>query len=389
MHDSEQNISGKTLISVIDEFDSSTQNEAYNKSFRKWRSNKENPYAFNFETNTRESVFNDSRGFESHSCSEAEERIVGRIVYLIGIVMLMFVVIDDFLGGVLANLLSLFGLNIHASFFTASMYGSGAEIVIIMVTVAVVELVVPMLFVHSRLKMPFRLGFMSKVNDSTEIINSIAVTFIICTVVCLPAAYSGTARDIYTYFSRIDADVSAWGQTEFIVYIVFDIVIVPVISEMLYRGAMFGALRQFGDIFAIIVTSVVPCIVSRNLTEIPAVLMISVVASVGMLRSGTILTAFFVRIIYRMYNLALIMLESSSSIDALIIRNGFMLITCAVGAIGVIVIYLIKKSSRRRCIARYKWETPPVKILYVIVRTFPFTAVTGICFLETILRLIM
>ena len=149
MHDSEQNISGKTLISVIDEFDSSTQNEAYNKSFRKWRSNKENPYAFNFETNTRESVFNDSRGFESHSCSEAEERIVGRIVYLIGIVMLMFVVIDDFLGGVLANLLSLFGLNIHASFFTASMYGGGAEIVIIMVMVAVVELVVPMLFVHS------------------------------------------------------------------------------------------------------------------------------------------------------------------------------------------------------------------------------------------------
>ena len=49
--------SGNTIISVVDQFDYSTQNQTYNENFIKWRKDKDNPYAFNFELDRRESVF--------------------------------------------------------------------------------------------------------------------------------------------------------------------------------------------------------------------------------------------------------------------------------------------------------------------------------------------
>ena len=47
--------SAEPIINVVDQFDYSTQNDNYNAKFRAWRKNKENPYAFNFKLNRKES----------------------------------------------------------------------------------------------------------------------------------------------------------------------------------------------------------------------------------------------------------------------------------------------------------------------------------------------
>ena len=96
------------------------------------------------------------------------------------------------------------------------------------------------------------------------------------------------------------------------VYAIFDIVIISIMSELLFRGAIFSALRQFGDIFAIIITSCASALLVQDFRELPAALMISAVAAVGMLRTGSVLTAIFVQMIYKMYRLALVLLEADS-----------------------------------------------------------------------------
>ena len=54
-----------TVIDVVEQFDYSTQNEAYNENYITWRRKIDIPYAFNFTRNRKESVFVEGKGFEN------------------------------------------------------------------------------------------------------------------------------------------------------------------------------------------------------------------------------------------------------------------------------------------------------------------------------------
>ena len=174
---------------------------------------------------------------------------------------------------------------------------------------------------------------MHTVRDSAEILGAIGFSMIFCTIVCLPAAYSSETKDIYTYFTSLDTDVSAWGQSEFVAYTIFDIVILSILTELLFRGGIFSALRQFGDITAIVITTMMSVLLTGDFFSMPAALLISFVSSIGMLRSGTIFTAIIVRIVYKMYQLALIILEVDASENMVITRNLFMIVVFLLGII--------------------------------------------------------
>ena len=103
----------RTIIDVVEEFDYSTQNESYNKNFRKWRKNKNNPYAFNFSTNKKERIFIDGKGFVSNSPAESEHETISRIFFIIGTAMLLWVTIDNIIGKMIIYFLDITGVNVH------------------------------------------------------------------------------------------------------------------------------------------------------------------------------------------------------------------------------------------------------------------------------------
>ena len=196
------------IINVVDEFDYSSQNDVYNEKFRHWRRKKDNPYAFNFEMNRKESVFYDSRGFENRSAADSEKNTISQIMHIVGMAMLMIITIDNLLGKLFIYVLEFLGVNVHTSFFYSSLYGGSVEIVAVVIGCAALRLVVPAIYLHKKLKMPFKVEFMSTVNDSGEIIGAIGAALIVCTISCLPAAYSSETKEIYTYFNNINMDVS-------------------------------------------------------------------------------------------------------------------------------------------------------------------------------------
>lgn len=377
------------IINVVDEFDYSSQNDVYNEKFRYWRRKKDNPYAFNFEMNRKESVFYDSRGFENRSAADSEKNTISQIMHIVGMAMLMIITIDNLLGKLFIYVLEFLGVNVHTSFFYSSLYGGSVEIVAVVIGCAALRLVVPAIYLHRKLKMPFKVEFMSTVNDSGEIIGAIGAALIVCTISCLPAAYSSETKEIYTYFNNINMDVSVWGQTEFVIYTVFDVVILSIMTEILFRGAVFAALRQFGDMFAVVITTVVMGFLTRDFLEMPAAVLVSVTASVGMLRSGTIITAFFVRIIFKMYQLAIIILEGDTSSNMLIIRNTIMLVVFIIGTIMALSVYCTKGRNRKAYLAGYHSEINPVKRVSLALKTFPFAIIAVICILEAVIGLVL
>lgn len=375
------------IVSVVDEFDYSTQNDPYNEQFKSWRKNEENPYAFSFEKNLKESVFVEGRGFESKSAAAAETESLSRIMNIAGIAMLMWIVIDNLIGKALVGLFDLLGFDIHGAFFGTAFYGGSVEIVTALIVINMMKICVPAAYLHRKLKMPRRVEFMSSLHHPIELLRSLFMAMAVGAVTSLPNIYTNRTRQIYYYFKNLDADVSVWGQNEFLVYAVFDIIIISVLSELMFRGAFFSALRQFGDIFAIIVTSAISGLLVQDIREFPAAVLISVTAAAGMLRSGSIYSAFFVQILFKMYRLALVLLESTPSESMFLKRNTFILTVFIVGAAGVVLLYIIQKIAGSTHLARYYSEIPTSRRLVTAAKVFPVSAVAGICLLASLVKM--
>lgn len=379
----------KEIISVVDDFDCSAQGEKYDAAYKKWRRNKNNPFTFNFEKNNRESVYVESRGFDSITLESAESEIIARIMNIIGISMLTFIVFDNVLKKIIIYLLDIMGVNVHTSFAGDMMFGGSREIVATYLAITAITFIIPSMYLHFKLNLPNRVEFMRSMNDSGEMIASIALTLAVCSVTCLPTVYSGDTLEIYTYFSNINTDVSVWGQHEFIVYTIFDVIVISILTECMLRGAIFHALRQFGDIFAAVVTAIMAALLAFDVREIPAELMISIIAGLGMLRSGSISTAFVVRAVYKMYRLALIIIDSSAASGVHTPRAEFILISFLIGAAVYCALLRRRSKNGKMELTVYSSNVTDVKRLAAALSTFPFSAVAGLCVIIAIIRVIL
>lgn len=378
----------RTIIDVVEEFDYSTQNESYNRKFRKWRKNKSNPYAFNFSTNKKERIFIDGKGFVSNSPAESEHETISRIFFIIGIAMLLWVTIDNIIGKMIIYFLDITGVNVHTTFFSTSCYGGSIEIVTALIVISLIKICMPAFYIHKKLKMPHKVEFMSTMNHPSELISAIGLSLAVCTVTNIPDAYSSSAREIYSYFKSIDTDISVWGQAEYVIYTIFDVVIVSVASEVLFRGAIFSALRQFGDAFAIIITAVMASLLTQDFQAMPTVFLISVIASIGMLKSGSIFTAFAVSTVYKMYQLSIVIIEMNTSENMFLIRNLIMTGIFIVGSFTAIFIYIFRnRKNKQHYFAEYHSDISTKDRLIFSFRSFPFGAVVFVCLIAATIKI--
>lgn len=373
------NVNNENIINVIDEFDYSTQNESYNEKFRRWRRKKENPFAFNFAENKKESVYIDGRGFIESSSVSAEKKVIANIFYFIGLALLMYIAFDDVISKIVISLLSFFGVDIHNNYFSSIIYGGSREIVTVFIIVTFIKVFIPLIFLHFKFRLPLKVEFMGNMNNPMALIGAISMALILCTISSLPNVYSSETKEIYEFFKNIETDVSVWGQTEFLVYTIFDIIVMSVLSEMFFRGAMFAVLRQFGDPFAIIITSIITGLLTQNFNTMLTVVLISLVASYGMIASGTVFTSVCVVIIYKIYNLALTIIEVDPSEKMPFTRNIFMIFMLIIGGAGLIAYLIYTAKKKKWGIAEYKSELHHSRRFIFSVKTFPFSAVTALC----------
>ena len=374
----------RQLIDVVEEYDYDTQYEQYNRYYKNWRKNKQNPFAFNFEMNRRESVYIEGKGFKVPSLLDAESEVIGHIMHVVGIAMLMWVFIDNIIGKAAIQILGHFGIDIHANFLSDGVHGGPKEIVTFFIAVSFLKVIVPAVYMKKVFKVPKEVRFMNVLNHPADLLSAIAMSLSVSVVSTLPNIYNNTNSQLYNYFSTIDTDVSAWGQTEFVVYTIYDIIILSIITELFFHGALFAPLRQFGDFFAIGITAAIAGLLSEDLSELPAAILITLVAGVGMVRSGSIYTAFFVRIIYKMYKLAIVIIETDTSASMYLDRNLFMLAVFVSGVGTVLFIRLI--SEKRECYSKYYSEIPESKRIRAAVKAYPFPVVACLCILAIILK---
>lgn len=368
----------KGIINVIDEFDYSTQNDEYNEKFRSWRKRRDNIYAFKFEKNERESIYIDGRGFIDDSLEYVEKKTLSHIFYTLGIAMLMWVVFDDLVSKIIVSLMSFAGLNIHTNFSTSIIYGGCHEVALTLVVLEILKSVIPMLYLHFKFKVPFKAEIMGKMNNTSALLGAIFITFLVCVATSVPTAYSTESKEMVAFFSSSGADVALWNQFDFVLYTVFDVILNPIIVQLLFCGAAFTVLRQFGDPFAMMITSFTSALLTQDFRLMPTIFLITFVGCYGMLSSGSIFTAVSVSIVYEMYNMTLTLIESSSSENMPLIRNLFMAAVVVIGAAGL-VFYRISLKKIPVRLAAYRSELTFGGRIVQAVKTFPYSAVIVLC----------
>lgn len=374
-----------SVINVIDEFDYSTQSDSYNQKFIAWRRNKKNPFAYNFTINKKESVYIDGQGFVSDSAAaDAEASVMSNVMRLVGEIMLIVAACELFFGKLLVQILDLLGMDIHNSFFNFVIYGGYKEVLAVLMIIALVKCSTALTAVQLKLKMPSKIAFPMQLNDAGELIASLAATLIVSGVLSIPAAYSHQSIEFYSLSKGTSSDISLWAHNEFVIYIIFDTIVISVLYELLFRGPLFTALRQFGDIFAVIVTSVVSGLVVMDFRLIPGTIAISAVAAIGMLRSGTIFTAIAVRIVYRLYRFGLILIAMDASSDMLQTRNIYIALVFVLGIIIFAAVFSNSKRREKKAFARYTGHISLKKRLTSSLNVFLFSASAVLCIIITI-----
>jgi len=366
------------IINVIDEFDYSTQNDEYNEKFRSWRNRRDNIYAFKFEKNERESIYVDGRGFIDHSLEYTEKKVLANIFFTLGIAALMWVVFDDLVSKLIVSLVGFAGLNIHMNFSTSIIYGGSREVVLMLVILGILKPVIPMLYLHFKFKVPLKAEVMGKMNNTSALVGAISLAFLVCVATSVPLAYSTESKEMVAFFASSGADVAVWNQFEFILYTVFDVIVNPIIAQLLFCGAAFAVLRQFGDPFAMIITSVTAALLTQDFRFMPTVFLVTLVGCYGMLSSGSIFTAVSVNIVYKMYSMTLTLIETDSSDNMPLIRNLFMAAVVVLGSVGL-AFYRMSLKKHRVKLAVYVSDMTFGRRIIQAAKTFPYSAVAILC----------
>ncbi len=378
----------KGIINVIDEFDYSTQNDEYNEKFRSWRKRRDNIYAFKFEKNERESIYVDGRGFIDDSLEYVEKKTLSNIFFVLGIAALMWIVFDDLISKIIVSLMSFIGIDIHTNFSTSIIYGGCHEVALTLVILGIMKSVIPMMYLHFKFKVPFKAEIMGKMNNTSALVGAISLAFLVCVGTSVSTAYSTESKEIVTFFASSGADVALWNQFEFVLYTVFDVIVSPIIAQLLFCGAAFTVLRQFGDPFAMIITSFTAALLTQDFRLMPVIFFITLVGCYGMLSSGSIFTAISVNVVYKMYTLALTLIETDSSDNMPLMRNLFMASVVVLGSVGL-AFYRMSLKKRRTKLAVYVSDMTFGKRIIQAAKTFPYSAVAILCVIYAAIKAVL
>jgi hypothetical protein len=301
------------IIDVVENFQCPNQTPAYRKAFQSWRRRPDNKYAFCFTKNPKETSFSDNHNAVSETPSQAEFAVLTRLGYLIGIALLIFLFAENVLGSILAYLLRAAGLRIETVLWDSSFYGDETLAFWFPVVIRFLKYFLPLLILRLALRLPFRVSVPIHIQQPRELVLGISA-------IMLLSAGLGTfsipqSADLEKY--RQLSDAVGEPDHRMILYIIITVFLIPLISELMLHGSLFQVLRQFGDTFAIIVTTVLGAMLTHDLRDALRVGIVALLISVYLVRTGSFLTAVLMHIVHEIYMFALFYVATFGTVYSL------------------------------------------------------------------------
>lgn len=336
-----QELNSERVIDVVEDFSCPQQTECYHEAFRKWRRREKNRYAFRCKKHPKEAAFSESKAVSTETPAQIEQGVLGRLGYLIGCLMILYLVVENVLDKVIVLVLNLMGLHVSISFWDSGFFGDELGVFLSVMLVNFLKYLLPALLFQLILRFPMRVGMPMRIAKAETLLFGAVLTMLLSAG--LGMFFVSSSQELEKY--KLICNAADMADNRMILYMLFTIFALPIMMELLLHGALFQALRQFGDAFAsLAVTLIAACLMHNPLDSLRAAI-ITLTISYFVLRSGSFLTAIVLHIVHEIYMFALFYIETFGSVYSLQWWLTILL-PCAVGLItGVYILWHRKPSE--------------------------------------------
>lgn len=338
-------VKSRNLASKPPQVKYKNQDKDYNDAYRKWQSESRIFLGHADPDNPNEIIYKDGVGIIAEDRTAAERR---SLVYVHSVIMwavVFYLVIELCFTSVLPPVLGMLGSPVGTDSITGLMYGNDVMVIILMYIGETVKRLIPFMMVKKALNMPINIALPMKIYDREAF--GLAVP---AALMCFPllSAFSGLFVKLLSIvgilpYNNIVPHMNTQAGTAAAIFI--SVIYIPIISELLMRGMILHSLRQFGDAYAILISAIISTLCAHNLTQMCYVFISAVIIGHFALRTGSMVTAVIMRVIFKMGASAAWYAERFLSAEKNILFIGILFTVCI--TIGLISIFRFISSSRK------------------------------------------
>lgn len=299
------------------------QTEEYYQLYGKWRSKEKNPFGYSYVKDVREHTYVDGKGFVSDGPDKAERKSLVACFNLIGLLLIIsqvFSLIENIIISKINNF-SIYSTNFYLD--ATNIDNVSFSVVLVSCVASILKLCVPIGLFFAITKFP-KIVAMPKAKKTDYEMSISGVSFILmATMLCRAAniMLNFFTEKIGINFSNVEF-IDTLDIKSIIIYCVCEYFIVGVLTEILFRGVILQFFRQFGDLFAIIVSCIANVVFCADISQLGSVALTSVVLALFTIRTGSITTAICMRLASKVVDMIVTMGVSSVSGDIKILVEG-------------------------------------------------------------------
>ena len=223
------------IINIIDDFNYDAQTEEYNIEYKKWRSNKDNPYAFNYVENKKEKTFMDGKGFIHEDPKSIEKITLSKIGFTAGISLLVYFFIDGIGGELIVWILNMFNINISSMLFSSEFMGNEWAVLAVNVFISLLKYIVPTFMLFKAFKMPFSISATTKATDKYEIVGGMSIAMILMVLISLVSKSSPLEFTSRTFLSN-QILYENYNLYAIFIYYLFEIFVVSILMRCFFTA---------------------------------------------------------------------------------------------------------------------------------------------------------
>lgn len=293
-------VKSRNLASKPPQVKYKNQDSGYNNAYRKWQNESRIFLGHADPDNPNEMIYEDGVGIIAENRTATERRSLVYVHSVIMWAMVFYLIIELCLSSVLPPVLGMLGARIGTDAVTGLMYGNDVIVIIIMYVCETVKRLIPFLMMKKALNMPINIALPMKIYDRETFGLAIPAA-----LMCFPlvSAFSGLFSRFLSIvgilpYNNIVPHMNT--MTGSVAAILISVIYIPIISELLMRGMILHSLRQFGDAYAILISAVVSTLCVHNLTQMCYVFISAIVIGHFALRTGSMITAVIMRMIFKL-----------------------------------------------------------------------------------------
>lgn len=310
------------------------QDKAYNESYKRWRRQNRKSVRFYSAENPNRFTYQDGVGFISDHPEAQELKAFKKVLSVLGIALLLRVLLEYLSMYFLPPLLNSFGVDISFDIFTGRLYGSDTAQITLRTLSGIISRLLPISYVAVYFKMPFRVVLPLKITNRQMFRVCVPAMLLVLGVCSVMSVFFRQVL-ILLNITTVRSFILPEHADDIIYMIAVILIITPIASEICCRGIFLQLLRQFGDGTAIIVSSIVTAVVCCDLSRFGTAFITSIIIGYFTIRTGSVATAFIMRITVRFYIYILYLLENHT--DPAYSRTLIMAFLFATISLGLIV----------------------------------------------------